>query len=265
MAEDASKISDIIKYGTIDTIQLNLIKLWEVYNLPNEELLCACKYDPYNSEVFVIYDGQLNLKHKIYSIKIVNNHFKPYLIAISEKNLIYMSTYDENVLVTTDLKFEIKKIFKNNPFAGARNSCCSGDYVFANNYRKIRIFSLHLELIHTIDSDCIIKQIEACNDTLCVNGETKTSFYSISQAFNLLYSYDYSSSRRISVIGSTFYEISSFRQKIWCYNQNGQLEEEIDMESLSKIIPVTFDIRLFYLNKKLYMYFPGRNSLIKFH
>jgi hypothetical protein len=262
---DVKEICDRIKNAKIEAIELKISKLWDIFALPNHRLLCACKYNAFTGEILLLYDEDFNLIRKIDAIQIDGIDFKPNVIAFNNRDEIYSSNYDGSVFIT-NLRFHKIKFFKTHELSRLWNVYSKGDYVYAcdRNHKKIKIFDLDLDFVGKIDLDYVPKQIQVSKTTLCVNGDTKTCFYSINNDFKLVHKYDRVNTRRVSEIGSNFYEISYIRKKIWCYDSVGFLVEILDIESLDKIIPVGMDIRLLYFKNDLSMYFPGHNILLKF-
>lgn len=260
---DVKKITDIIKNGRLETIQLKIAKLWEVYTLENGSILCVCNSHAFMGETFLVFDDQLNLLKRYDTISVNYNQFNPYIIALKNQKDVYLSTYDGRIVIT-DLKFEVQKLFENHDFKSLKKSCTGGGFIIANNIRKIRFFNLDLILIHTIDFNFVVKQIEASDHMVIVIGDRQTLFFSLSDNFKLVYKYRRSTPRCISVINSNFFEISSVEQKIWCYDSLGTLIDEIELNSLDRALPITFEIRMFLINEILFMYSPGSSSLIKF-
>ena len=261
--QEIKKISDLIKHGTLETININISKLWEVYSLENDLILCVCNNQPFMGEIFLIYDQQFNLIKRFDTIAVNYSHFNPSIIDICNQKNFYMSTYDGHIVIV-DLEFRVKKVFKNPEFQSLKKGCIGSGFIFGNEIRKIKIYTLDLTLVHTIDFNFIVKNIQASDSALCVNGDKRTWFYSLAEGFRLIYKHEHSTPSSISVISNNFYEISPVDQKIWCYDHNGKFINEIELEYSNKLIPVTFEIRMFYMNQKVFMYVPGQKSLLKF-
>jgi hypothetical protein len=260
--QEIKKISDLIENGTFETIQMNISKLWEVYTLEKDLILCVCNNQPFMGEILLVYDKELNLIKRFDTIAINYSHFNPNIIAMNNQKHFYMSINDN--IVITNLEFRVEKLFKEHEFRSFKKGCIGSGYIFGNEIRKVRIYTLDLTLVHTMEFSFIVKKIEASDSALCINGGKQTWFYSLAEGFKLIYKYEHSAPSCINVISNNFYEISTIDQRIWCYDHNGKFINEIELDSLNKQIPISFELCMFYLDQKVFMYVPGTNSLLKF-
>lgn len=243
-AHDTSDLKKLLKDGNIRTIDLNY-RPSSICALPNGNLL-SCS----NSDYLQLYDKDLRL------IDTISNVAKYALcVATNNRDRIYIPNrgIDANQIVVTDL--DLNKIKISNP--GSVNNphglSFYNGYIYVCDYSNKRIQKLTEELafVQFYQLDFNPTQIKVHNDLACVRPYNLNfiCFYEI-ENFTLKQKYE-NHGGTISEINGIFYEYNHSNKKIYCYDRNGELKEEIETDGFNNCINSYWDGCLDILNNNI--------------
>jgi hypothetical protein len=263
--ENHMNVTDLVKHGDMKFFELKHEPI-EIMILKNHEILCS------GCGILKLYDQNFNL------IKIIDkiNGEKFFLSGISmneEAKKIYISDIfysDNHKIIMVDLDFNfIKSVGRLN----LPSAVCYKNqrlYVADNMNQRIKILSEDLECIQALSLEYYPCNLKASNKILCVTSDysehhpTYLFFYDLSN-LSLLQKYKHEYDRRISEIDSHFYEFNSKMKKFFCYNQNGELTEEILLKNVSsEFFNDHYDGNLVFFNGSLLMNLFQAKKIIKF-
>ncbi len=106
--------------------------------------------------------------------------------------------------------------------------------------------------------------IKASRSTLCVKSiDDKINFYNLKNL--LIHKFDHGDGK-ISEIDSNFYELIIDTKKIYCYNENGDLKQEVSLtEDFENMFVSSADGGLLIFNEDLLLISCFKKQVIKFH
>lgn len=237
--------------------------------LPNNKFL-ASNYDHYN---LTLYDENLTLLKTIDRIN--NKKFKPLFLASDSNTRMFIADDIGHQILMTDLDFNLINTAGSNgtgsqQFNYPRGIAYSNNYLYVCDFSNKRIQKLflnreddNLSFERTIQLDYMPWQIKICNNTACIRSWTLTSiiFYNL-DTFKVKFKYD-NHNGKISEINGYIYEYVSSNKKFYCYDQNGNLNEEIELKVIKNIPYNSFDGCLVY-SKELKNIIMSMNKLGKF-
>lgn len=235
--------------------------------LSDDQLLIA------NSETksLYVYDGNFNLIKTIN--KIDNKPFTPLRLTTNNQNFIYITDNERHQVLMVDYLFNKIKIIgskgnKFNQFSSPDGIYYKAENVFVcdKENKRIQKFSYDLQYIKSLSLDYIPLQVRVSNTTIFVAAFDIPGLYAYElDTFDLKYYYNHGYSR-INEINLFFYECVSCSSynTIYCYNQNGNLIEELDVNILENYLISMEDGALTYFNKTLIITSCNKSKLIKF-
>jgi hypothetical protein len=225
----SEKIQNSLKNGQIE-LHNTLNKIVDLCVLPNGLLLTS------NYRTLTLFNDKFEQIKMLNSID--NKAFRASGITCDNKNnRIYISDQLTDQIIMTDLDFnKIKSISSNidcekNQVNSIESPCFYNNqlYVPYRLNKQIKRFSKDLVFQKTFPLDYQPAQIKISNNFACVKPDEKM----------VLYFYDldsFESKRvfnnglsRISEINSNFFEYCFDAKKLFCYNQDGELKEIVDM------------------------------------
>lgn len=214
-----------LKEREFDIIDINT-RPYEITVLPNGYLVAANN----DNGQLTLYDSNFNLVKSI--DKISNQAISPWSITHDEKNKIYISNYACRCIISTDLDFNFIKSQKIEwrPYG----ICYKNQIVYVcdfNNY-NLHKYSSELVLLQTIKLEIKPWTIKILNDTACINyfGTSELHFYDL-DTFSFKAKYIHGPSRQ-AVFNSLFYEFERNSQKIYCYDDEGNLLRELEIDKI---------------------------------
>ncbi len=106
--------------------------------------------------------------------------------------------------------------------------------------------------------------IKASRSTLCVKSiDGEINFYNLNNL--LIHKFDHGYGK-ISEIDSNFYEVIIDTKKIYCYNENGDLKQEVNLtEDFENRFASRADGGLLIFNKELLLVSCFKKQIVKFH
>ena len=187
-----------------------------------------------------------------------------------EKTL-YISDYDNNRILIIDLEFnKIKSVGQSgsgdDQFLGPFDMCFQNNTLYICDYynKRVQIYSKDLELLRSLKVDYLTWKIKASNSKLCVESGDSSGihFYNLDdlsecKTFN-------HGVCRISEINSSFYEINQKSKKVFCYDNHGNLKEEILLSGLDNLIKDGWDGTFIEIKGFLLMISSSKKKIIKF-
>jgi len=198
--------------------------------LPNQNLL-SVNSTPWN---LTLYDENFNHTRSIDQIS--GQKIKPLSVTTNDKNVIFIACVDE--IIATDLEFN--KIFKYgskgsdiDQFQYPSGIAFEEDFLYVcdrNNKRIQKLFaSISSEILFSKNYVLRYKpdQIKVSNGVACVRQFYFNSilFYDLN-SFELKFKYD-NLNGSISEIGGIFYSFDFTSSKIYCYDKDGEILNEI--------------------------------------
>ena len=184
-----------------------------------------------------LYDQDFKLIRRV--SKINGKHIVPEGLAINPNtNLLYISELKNHKILITDFQFNFIKSFGSGQGTGLTqfnqptDICYKNEKIYVSDSinKRVQIFNPYFVYSNTLKLDYNPKKLQASNSILCIRS-TKESpgvyFYDL-EKLNLIQKYNHGLCR-ISEINSQFYEFNSRLNILYCYNDNGDLKEEINI------------------------------------
>ena len=184
--------------------------------------------------------------------------------ALNHRNEIYISNYNEKSIKMMNLDLNVIKSLKfclSNP----KSICCNNQnlYVCCLSSKIIHVLTLDLEFFDNIILDYIPVTISASDTVIGVCGENGTYFYCL-KTKNLLKNYP-DLIGRMSFIKRNFYVISRDPSKQFsCYNNEGSLIDEANIDKLGHFIKTWWDGYCFTLDNHLFIHSKSEKCVLKF-
>ena len=128
----------------------------------------------YHDKCLTLYDKNFNLSKRIDRIN--GELFAPIGLTVNHTEMsIYISDYDNNRILNTDLEFnKLKSVGSSgsgdNQFNGPFDMCFQNHNLYICDYynKRIQIYSKDLEFLKTLKVDYLTWKIKASNSILCV-------------------------------------------------------------------------------------------------
>ncbi len=209
-----------------------------------------------NAGFVKIYDQYFNLIKTV--DKVNNKDIAPNGIAFNKRNELYISDWENNLIYMMDFNLNLIKSFGKKgacEFVEPAGLCCKDDYLYVCDHlnKRIQILSLDFEYIDTIKlyyRPCCIKILDS---TILISGRGEKCFYTLFYDLNTkeFKKRNYLSTRtRIYNTDSHFYIQDTFNlNKIWCYDKEGRLITEINMNELIDCSSYWFDKSVLLINR----------------
>jgi hypothetical protein len=244
-------VADLLKNGEKHVFDLDS----EPYDicLKEDQIIMSHFFD----ECLKIYDKNFNFINRVDRIN--GEGFVPRtVLANFEKKQFYICDNHNNRILITDLDFNfIKSVGSegsdNCQFNGPRDICFSGSkfYICDCYNRRIQVYSKDFDLVTSFKVEYCPWKIKSTNSTICVKDIIQNGIYFYnSNDFHLIRNYNHSSGS-ISQINSMFYEFNHRTQTISCYDENGNIKEQIILKGLDKFLTSVCDGAFIYYNGAL--------------
>jgi hypothetical protein len=234
--------------------------------LINDQLISA----NYPDKCITVNDKDLKLLKKINKIK--GENFNPLAIQVNSKErFIYICDNPNHKILMADFDFNLNKSFgsegaENNQLRHPCDICFHNDFLYIcdNGNKRVQVYSKDLNFVKSIKLDYNPWKIKAINFTICVEAYALggTHFYNLND-FSLIRSY-YHGMGRISQINSCFYEFNHKTKRIYCYDENGELIEEVTLKSLDDVLTSKHDGAFIDYNREILMMSCNQKKIIKF-
>lgn len=240
------KPKEILKNGNIKTVNLPF-RPRSICVLPNDTLIC-CDYTPNIRQ----YDKDLNL---INTITTVANQVS--YATSNNKDRIYMSDTNNHQIVMTDLNFNKLGVVGTegdgiNQLNYPWGLSFSNDYLYVCdcNNRKIQKLTDQLQFVQAYKLDYEPWHIKVNKNVACVTPykQSFTYFHEINN-FTLLHKYNHCGV--IGNIGGVFYQYFLKNKKLYCYDDNGKIIDETEIDKFNNLINHYFDSCLEVFNNKI--------------
>ena len=203
--------------------------------------------------------------------------------AIHKDNGIYITPSGKNCIYLMDNELNIIKTFgsfgdRMDQFQYPSTICCQNDYLFVSDRfnERIQILTLDLKYHDTIQLDFNPKSIVVSSTTIGINSnrifDNKINFYGYLSG---IYFYDLKTKTlkkeyrniygRISLIDSHFYVITSKQpKKLFIFDKEGELVDEISLESINEHIRDEWDGFMFSTEDNLFVTSYTGGKVLKF-
>ena len=222
-------VQDLLRNGTHEIINLN-VKPVEIIVLPNNFIISS----NYEEKNLTLYDENFNL---IKTVETLNKNYilNPYGISVDmEEKRLFISEKEKNKILMTDFEFnEIKVIGTCGAGNQQFNNPCGIHfktnhlYICDKGNKRLQIYSKDLDFVNSLKLDFEPWTTKASNLMLSIESAYVSGiwFYKLSD-LSFYRKYD-NGFCRISEINFQFYEFNFRSKKIICYDNNGDLNEEI--------------------------------------
>ncbi len=171
-----------------------------------------------------------------------------------------------------DLNLNILKTFgskgtNNSQFQFPISLCCRDEYLYVcdSENKRIQKFDLDFRYIDTLKLNFRPYSIKISNenDVIMITGSNGINFYDLkSKSLNYQYPNKFG---RISYVNSKFYIISNKPiMRAYCYENNGQCIQEIDIERLGEFIKCDWDGLVIYARNDLFILSNDCKKILKF-
>lgn len=260
-------VKDLLHQGKKEIINLGFYP-WDIIVFPKNRILCS----NYGNKNLTLHDEAGNLIRLL--DKINGSLFQPCGIAFDEEeNNLFITDLLMHQIIMTDIEFnKIKTVGsageENNQFNSPVGICFKNGnlYVCDHGNKRIKMFSKDLEFIKSLNVDYGPSLIKATDSLICVQSFSSPNFFYMYQLGDLVLHRTIDSTNlcfKISVINSLFYRCNFKRKTILCYNEDGNLDEEIILSNLDdNIISGQNDGMIVELNGKLYMTSNSKGKLV---
>jgi hypothetical protein len=207
--------------------------------------------------------------------KIENRGFYPeaVAVAIDSPKRIYFTNRDSHEVIMTDLNVnKIKSFGSIGQLNDQFNDPCGIAYieglVYVCDSKNERIQILHsgLEFCKSVPLDYEPWLIKGSSNVVCIerNDGQGISFYNLKDNFSLIQNY-YHGWGKISNLNGSFYECCVKKKRIYCYDEEGSLIDEINVERFDNIISNSWDGYLFTFKTNLLMLCYNKRKIIQFN
>ena len=205
--------------------------------------------------------------------KIDNRGFYPEAVALNGKNnRIYFTNRDSHEVIMTDLNVcKIKSFGSIGSIERQFNDPCGICYIDGFVYvcdsknERIQILNEELEYCKSVPLDYEPWLIKGSNNLICIerNDGQGISFYDLKANFSLIHNYEHGWGK-ISNLNGCFYECCVKKKRIYCYDEEGSIIEEINIDRFDNIISNSWDGYLFSFKKNLLMLCYNKRKIIQF-
>ena len=213
---------ETLKFQTLfQTIPLNYDDAKSIIVLANDHILltgyfCASVYDEYFN---------LIKKKAFHQTDYIATNNKDKIFAIQNDCLV--ASFDFNLN-------RLKSVGHLEPNNRAIGISFSNNLLYVGDKQNKRIETLtdDLSILQSLQLDFEPSDFKVANNTLCIrnNAASLICFYSLNP-WNLLFKYQ-DQGGRISLINSCFFQYDQRKKKYFCFNESGNLAEEVDVSRL---------------------------------
>ena len=194
--------------------------------------------------------------------------------AIHNDKNIFITHYSKHCIYLMNNELNIIKTFGSegdgmNQFYYPFTIICQNEYLFVSDHgnKRIQILTLDLQYHYTIQLDFNPKSIAVSNTTIGINSNSLCD--------NMIYFYDVKTKKmkkeyrnimgRISFIDSHFYVITYEQpKKLFIFDEEGELVDEISLESISEHIQNHLDGFIFLTKDNLFVTSRSGGNVLKF-
>ena len=258
-------IKKIIRKGVFETISIGVEPL-EIKRLSNEAFITN------NYQSVTLFDYSFN------QLKKVDIEGPSLGCAIYNDKGIYISDFYKDCIYLMDNQLDIMKTFGSNgdcidQLNGPNTICCHNEYLFVSDEgnKRIQILTLDLKYHDTIKLDFCPESIAVSNTTIGIHGANyKIYFYDL-KTKRLKKEYR-KINGRISLIDSHFYVVTNRAsikfyeepKKLFIFDEEGELIDEISVESISEHIQSNDDGFMFLTKDYLFVTSHTGEKILKF-
>lgn len=201
------------------------VKPCEISVLPNEHLISV----NYDQKSLTLYDKDLNLVKTI--DKINNQPLDSAYITTDGDNKIYITNFKAKSIIVTDLNFNQLKYLNTSykPYGICWNN---NGYLYVCGYdtRCIHKLNTELECIQSFKLTFEPWKIKILDSTVAIDCLSGSGLYFFDlETFNLKVKYSHGKCRHFT-LGTMFYEFSVDTKKLYCYNNEGIILRDIDLD-----------------------------------
>ena len=250
----------MIRYDQFEVISID-VSPYEICVLPYGNFIST------NSEALTIFDD--NFK-QIKKLEIQVGHI--FGCTLNHRNEIYVSNHHTHVIHMMDLNLNIIKTFgskgsHNDQFQFPISMCCRNEFLYVcdSANKRIQKFDLDFQYIDTIKLNFRPYSIKVSdeNDMCLISGPNGVSFVDLK--LKILRHHYSNVFGRISYANSNFFVVSNHPTKrAFCYDVNGILLEEIDLDRLSEFIKCDWDGFILCSKNELYISSNDGKKILKF-
>lgn len=259
------EIREIQRHPKLKPITNVRSKIFDMCTLPNGFLVTAS----YTDGCLEVFDKKFALIKTI--TKIDNVSLKPNGLATDSKRHVFICDSDKHQVTMTDLDFNKIKAFgyygiQSNQLKHPSAICYYKKhlYICDSTNQRIQKLNQNLELVTSYLFEFWPHKIKIHNDIAGVvpsNISSQLHFYYV-DTFILKYKY-IGHGGLLSQIGGSFYEYNSQAEKIFCYNDEGVLDEELPIIRSDKKIDQGLLCGGFFVqfDNKIVMAYKNSNNL----
>ena len=263
------------------TIKLGKSQVGEiVYVRSNENIRQLLKNADFESiqiaehpvDTFIAPNGNLvsTSTHLVTIFNEVYNEIKKFRIietsacSLSYKNELFISNRDRNSIHKLDLSFNKLKTIDNDFNQPCGITCCKDElYICDYGNQRIQIYNLELEYVGTIKVDFCPYTIKVSDTSIGVHGDNGTYFYDVNT--KVLKNQYQNIVGRINYLNSNFYVLTNKQpKKAYCYDHDGNLIEEINIDKFGPFISVWYDGHMMFYKKDLIISSYTKCQLLRF-
>ena len=271
----SKSIVDVSLIGNVYFSDNNVIDLL----LNGQQLEVSFSFDPFdahtlsNNQILVTSRDNLRIYDENWKLvkrkdKINNEKFKPYGVALNlEKEIAYITDCLNHRIHMTDFQLNLIKSVGSkgteyNQLDEPNDLCLLNKnlYVCDRNNERIQVLNNDLEFVKSFAVDSEPLQIKSINSILTVQTSKEIYFYNSSD-LSFIQKYNHGLCV-ISKINSNIYGFNNEAKKLFCYDENSNLSEEINF--VDRQLNDEWDGALCELNGELFMMSHSMRKRIKF-
>ena len=231
------------KYKSVDISD----KIWCIYSLSNGFLIASNYYS------ISIYDKDFKVFKRINKIENISFYCND-LVVNESKNSIYFGDHQNHRIIMMDTDLNHIKSIKNPSYLPHGIDCYNdGIYVCNSMNSAIVKFSSDLELEQTFLIGYQPFQIKIIEKTSMVRPtqfiQNNSIYFHHTETFEFIRKYD-GHKGTLNVVGLNFYEFYFTDKKLFCYDNNGVLLEELEIE-INELTKSRFNGALVFYDKNL--------------
>jgi hypothetical protein len=198
--------------------------------------------------------------------------FYPEAVAFDGQNRIYITNRDSHDVILTDLNLNKIKSFGSigngrDQFDDPCGICYINGlvYICDTKNERVKILNASLEYHDSVGLEFEPWLIKGSSNLVCIerNDGKGISFYNLNDNFNLVFNYSHGWGK-ISMINSCFYECCVKSRRVYCYDENGFLIEDINIDRLEFVLSNSWDGYLFCFKNNLSMLCYNKRRIIQF-
>jgi hypothetical protein len=228
----------------------------------------------YGSSELRLYDQNMNLIKEIKNINGKHMSYKSRIAFNSDEERFYILDSDRNKVLITDLEFNLIKTVGsygngNDEFNLPYDFSFKNGFIYVadNQNKRVQMFNSDLVFVNSLTLEYRPMFIKCSNTMACITTETTSYrgvyFYNL-ENLSLCKKFDHDAGR-ISEINSRFYEFNFQYNKFYCFDENGDLKEEINLKTINKDnFRRRDDGGLVIFNQSIWMNSYGEQKLVKF-